>query len=133
MAIVEKRSMAFISAAVSTTPRRQLWAHTNTWWLSGTSVPTCTIFQGPLAGAEYSTPLSKGVSDPASFIVICAPFASGFLKSIIAALSAGFQYLLCQSSVLPRHVAVSKSLYHCFALFIRFLYHRTEFQRPRNL
>ena len=57
-AIVENLSMAPISAAVSTTPRRQPWAQTKIWWLSGTSMPVWTMFQSPRAGEPYSTPYS---------------------------------------------------------------------------
>ena len=62
----EKRPMSPISAAVSTTPRRQPEAQMKIWWDSGTSMPVWTMFQVPRQGGEYSSPCGKGAGKAAS-------------------------------------------------------------------
>ena len=74
--IFENLSIAFISAAVKTTPRRQLCAHTYTSCACGINIPVCTIFQGPLAEHENSSFESKGDGNFASFAKTQASFKS---------------------------------------------------------
>ena len=63
---VENRWLMPSSAAVSTTPRRQLAAQTKISWASGISMPVWTMFQVPRAGEAYSSPEGKGLGKDAS-------------------------------------------------------------------
>ena len=56
--MVDSRSIAPISAVVSTTPRRQLVGQTKISCASGTSVPMCTMFHTPRTGDAYDRPRS---------------------------------------------------------------------------